>query len=108
MYAPGGAFGEMIWMTPAEFEDFNAYLGSRGVSVGKRGTDGELTLAEAAGSSAQGIQAAPPPSPSLRCAFHGTQTARENGKRGKPGQRKSLARPKPRFAARHGSRPGHR
>ncbi|MET8319385.1 LPXTG cell wall anchor domain-containing protein [Micromonospora sp. NPDC005189] len=45
-YAPGSQYGEIVWMTPAEFEDFDAYLDSEGVSAGKPGTDGKLTLAE--------------------------------------------------------------
>ncbi|WP_406074021.1 LPXTG cell wall anchor domain-containing protein [Micromonospora sp. NBC_01638] len=45
-YAPGSEYGEIIWMTPAEFEDFDAYLDSVGVSVGKPGTDGKLALAK--------------------------------------------------------------
>ncbi|MEV4654711.1 LPXTG cell wall anchor domain-containing protein [Micromonospora sp. NPDC049301] len=45
-YAPGSQYGEIIWMTPAEFEDFDAYLDSAGVSVGKPGTDGKLALTE--------------------------------------------------------------
>ena len=43
-YAPGSEFGETNWMTPAEFEDFDAYLDSAGVTVGKPGTDGKLSL----------------------------------------------------------------
>jgi len=51
--APGGAYGEMGWMTPAEFENFRTYLDSRGVSIGQPGTDGELTLSSTMGTLAQ-------------------------------------------------------
>jgi LPXTG-motif cell wall-anchored protein len=56
-YAPSQAAGETNWMTAAEFEDFAAYLASRGVDLGKPGNDGELTLAGVAGAKARGLQA---------------------------------------------------
>ncbi|MEU8419863.1 LPXTG cell wall anchor domain-containing protein [Micromonospora sp. NPDC048835] len=57
-YAPGSEYGEVSWMTPAEFEDFDAYLDSMGVSVGKPGTDGKLSLAKLPGKAgARGAQA---------------------------------------------------
>ncbi|BCL15013.1 LPXTG cell wall anchor domain-containing protein [Micromonospora sagamiensis] len=43
-YAPGRAYGEAIWMTRAEYEDFAAYLAEQGVSTGEPGTGGTLTL----------------------------------------------------------------
>ncbi|MFE9651728.1 LPXTG cell wall anchor domain-containing protein [Micromonospora sp. NPDC006431] len=46
-FAPGFKYGEIVWMTPAEFEDFQNYLGHYDVTIGKPGTDGELTLAQA-------------------------------------------------------------
>ncbi|MGC4886104.1 LPXTG cell wall anchor domain-containing protein [Micromonospora sp. DT227] len=60
--APGFKYGEVIWMTPNEFEDFESYLDNYDVTVGKPGTDGKLTLAEAGGkASARGFQADPRP-----------------------------------------------
>ena len=60
--APGNRYGEIIWMTPDEFEDFENYLGNYDVTIGKPGTDGKLTLAEAAGrAAARGFQADPRP-----------------------------------------------
>ncbi|MFR9777970.1 LPXTG cell wall anchor domain-containing protein [Micromonospora sp. MS34] len=56
-FAPGFKYGEIVWMTPAEFEDFQGYLEYRGVTIGKPGTDGELTLTEAGTTSARGFQA---------------------------------------------------
>ncbi|MDW5327790.1 LPXTG cell wall anchor domain-containing protein [Plantactinospora sp. KLBMP9567] len=56
--APGGAYGEIVWMTTAEFEDYVAYLADRGVTdLGKPGTDGELDLTQAGGVQARGQQA---------------------------------------------------
>jgi LPXTG-motif cell wall-anchored protein len=46
-YAPGREYGYHAWMTPAEFEDFAAYLHNMGVSIGKPGNGGALTLAKA-------------------------------------------------------------
>jgi hypothetical protein len=48
-YAPGGAYGEIGWLTADEFEDYTAYLDTHGVDIGKPGTDGELTLTEVGG-----------------------------------------------------------
>ncbi|MEV6814726.1 LPXTG cell wall anchor domain-containing protein [Micromonospora sp. NPDC051296] len=45
-FAPSFAYGEIGWMTPAEFEDFDAYLKNRGFTLGEPGTDGELKLTE--------------------------------------------------------------
>jgi hypothetical protein len=61
-YAPGGAYGEISWLTAAEFEDFTAYLATQGVDVGKPGTDGELTLTEVNALKAQAVQADTDPS----------------------------------------------
>ncbi|MEU4677359.1 LPXTG cell wall anchor domain-containing protein [Micromonospora sp. NPDC023737] len=47
-FAPGLKYGEIVWMTPAEFEDYQAYLDNEGATIGKPGTDGELTLTEIA------------------------------------------------------------
>ncbi|SCL38299.1 LPXTG-motif cell wall anchor domain-containing protein [Micromonospora pallida] len=44
-YAPGDVYTYTNWMTSAEYEDFAAYLESRGISPGKPGTGPELTLA---------------------------------------------------------------
>ncbi|MBX7269887.1 LPXTG cell wall anchor domain-containing protein [Micromonospora sp. Llam7] len=46
-FAPGYDHGEIQWLTPAEFEDLEAYLTSRGGTLGKPGTGGELLLDEA-------------------------------------------------------------
>ncbi|MFU8850891.1 LPXTG cell wall anchor domain-containing protein [Micromonospora sp. SL1-18] len=46
-FAPGFKAGEIQWMTPAEFEDFQVYLDHHGITIGEPGTDGELTLAKA-------------------------------------------------------------
>ncbi|MGW5082190.1 LPXTG cell wall anchor domain-containing protein [Micromonospora echinospora] len=60
--APGSKYGEIIWMTPNEFEDFEGYLDNYDVTIGEPGTDGKLTLAEAAGkATARGFQADPRP-----------------------------------------------
>ncbi|MEV1142598.1 LPXTG cell wall anchor domain-containing protein [Micromonospora sp. NPDC049799] len=59
-FAPGTEWGEIIWMTPAEFEDFEAYLGTLDITIGTPGTGDELNLAASAASariSAQGSQA---------------------------------------------------
>ncbi|NES14458.1 MULTISPECIES: LPXTG cell wall anchor domain-containing protein [Micromonospora] len=53
-YAPGSKYGELQWMTPAEFEDYQAYLDHRGVTIGEPGTDGELSLRD---SGTKGVQA---------------------------------------------------
>ncbi|MEU5788364.1 LPXTG cell wall anchor domain-containing protein [Micromonospora purpureochromogenes] len=46
-YAPGKEYGYHNWMTVAEFEDFAAYLDNLGISVGKPGNGGNLTLTRA-------------------------------------------------------------
>ncbi|MBQ0896685.1 LPXTG cell wall anchor domain-containing protein [Micromonospora sp. U56] len=46
-YAPGKEYGYHNWMTVAEFEDFAAYLDNLGISVGKPGNGGNLTLTKA-------------------------------------------------------------
>ncbi|GIJ33964.1 LPXTG cell wall anchor domain-containing protein [Micromonospora sediminimaris] len=46
-FAPGFDYGEILWLTPAEFEDYEAYVKSRGATIGKPGTGGELLLDEA-------------------------------------------------------------
>ncbi|WBB48182.1 LPXTG cell wall anchor domain-containing protein [Verrucosispora sp. WMMA2044] len=46
-FAPSRAYGEILWMTPAEFEDFEAYAKARGASFGEPGTGGKLGLDEA-------------------------------------------------------------
>ncbi|RKN46468.1 LPXTG cell wall anchor domain-containing protein [Micromonospora endolithica] len=59
-FAPGSEWGEIIWMTPAEFEDFEAYLNSNDITIGTPGTGGDLDLAVSAASarvSARGSQA---------------------------------------------------
>jgi LPXTG-motif cell wall-anchored protein len=58
-YAPGSQVGQLSWLTPAEFEDFTAYLDSRGISVGTPGTGGELSLKKVADAprAARGVQA---------------------------------------------------
>ncbi|MFI7609071.1 LPXTG cell wall anchor domain-containing protein [Micromonospora sp. NPDC049366] len=43
-YAPGREYGYHNWMTLSEFDDFVGYLSSMGVTIGKPGTDGPLTL----------------------------------------------------------------
>ncbi|MEU6203464.1 LPXTG cell wall anchor domain-containing protein [Micromonospora musae] len=53
-FAPGRKYGEIVWMTPAEFEDYQTYLDARGATIGEPGTDGELTLVEIAGDKAAG------------------------------------------------------
>ncbi|MGC4894443.1 LPXTG cell wall anchor domain-containing protein [Micromonospora sp. DT31] len=56
--APSYKYGQTLWMTPAEFEDYTNYLGNYDVTIGKPGTDGKLTLAEATGRvAARGAQA---------------------------------------------------
>ncbi|KAB1910762.1 LPXTG cell wall anchor domain-containing protein [Micromonospora sp. AMSO31t] len=60
--APGFKYGEIIWMTPDEFEDFQGYLEHYDATIGEPGTDGELTLAQAGGkATARGFQADPRP-----------------------------------------------
>ncbi|MFF5172502.1 LPXTG cell wall anchor domain-containing protein [Micromonospora sp. NPDC000089] len=54
-YAPGQDYGYHNWMTVAEFEDFTKFLDSLGISVGKPGDGGPLTLARK--SAARGVQA---------------------------------------------------
>ncbi|MGC1212232.1 MAG: LPXTG cell wall anchor domain-containing protein [Micromonospora sp.] len=57
-FAPGFKYGEIGWMTPAEFEDFKGYLDNYDVTIGEPGTDGELTLAQlGAQATTQGFQA---------------------------------------------------
>ncbi|MEQ4300743.1 LPXTG cell wall anchor domain-containing protein [Plantactinospora sp. B6F1] len=56
--APGGAYGEIRWMTITEYEDYLAELSrSGGVDLGRPGTDGELKLVQTGGARAQGRQA---------------------------------------------------
>ncbi|HEX8630901.1 MAG TPA: LPXTG cell wall anchor domain-containing protein [Catenuloplanes sp.] len=43
-YAPGGAYAEIIWMTPADFKDYRAYLGRMGLPIGAPGAGDTLTL----------------------------------------------------------------
>jgi hypothetical protein len=45
--APGFAYSEIIWLTPAELEDFHSYLQFRGIEVGTPGQGGVLTLSQA-------------------------------------------------------------
>jgi hypothetical protein len=45
--APGFAYGEIIWLTPAELEDFHSYLKHRGIDVGTPGQGDVLTLGQA-------------------------------------------------------------
>ncbi|GIJ22260.1 LPXTG cell wall anchor domain-containing protein [Micromonospora lutea] len=57
-FAPGYDHGEILWMTPAEFEDYTAYVKSRGATLGKPGTGGKLLLDEAGpGIAARSFQA---------------------------------------------------
>ncbi|MEV5691018.1 LPXTG cell wall anchor domain-containing protein [Micromonospora globbae] len=58
-FAPGLVYGEILWLTPAEFEDFAGYVKRQGMNFGEPGTDGELSLTEAGGDkvSTQGFQA---------------------------------------------------
>ncbi|MEO3775709.1 LPXTG cell wall anchor domain-containing protein [Micromonospora sp. B11E3] len=56
-FAPGFKYGDILWMTPAEFEDYEAYLDSRGITLGEPGTDGELSLTKVEALSAQSAQA---------------------------------------------------
>lgn len=46
-FAPGSHYGEILWLTPAEFEDYEAYVTRRGATFGKPGTGGRLWLDEA-------------------------------------------------------------
>ncbi|WFE37746.1 LPXTG cell wall anchor domain-containing protein [Micromonospora sp. WMMD998] len=57
-YAPSSKYGEIIWMTPAEFEDFQQDVGFNQATIGQPGTDGELVLTPVPGkATAQGFQA---------------------------------------------------
>ncbi|PWU50424.1 LPXTG cell wall anchor domain-containing protein [Micromonospora globispora] len=56
-YAPGNAWGSHMWLTPDEFDDFTAYLKSRGISVGEPGTDEALVLTKQPTMTAQSFQA---------------------------------------------------
>jgi LPXTG-motif cell wall-anchored protein len=57
-YAPSAKYGEIIWMTPAEFEDFQKDMDFYQETIGKPGTDGELALTQVPGkAAAQGFQA---------------------------------------------------
>ncbi|MCI4063581.1 LPXTG cell wall anchor domain-containing protein [Micromonospora sp. R77] len=61
-YAPGAKYGEIVWMTGSEFEDFQSYLGHHDVTIGKPGTDGTLALTAVPNkATAQGFQADPRP-----------------------------------------------
>lgn len=44
--APSRAVGDVVWMTPSEYQDFLAYLDKLGGSPGKPGTAGRLTLVQ--------------------------------------------------------------
>ncbi|MEV4540312.1 LPXTG cell wall anchor domain-containing protein [Micromonospora echinaurantiaca] len=55
-FAPGLKYGEMLWMTPAEFEDYQRYLDRRGFNLGEPGTDGKLRLTEQ-NKAVRGVQA---------------------------------------------------
>lgn len=46
-YAPGGEYGEILWLTPEELEDFMAYVAKFGIELGEKGTGGTLELTEA-------------------------------------------------------------
>jgi LPXTG-motif cell wall-anchored protein len=61
-YAPGAAYGENAVLTPAEFEDFTAYLRTSGGSVGAPGTEGKLTLSEVRAVAARKVQVDTDPS----------------------------------------------
>ncbi|MFK3982727.1 LPXTG cell wall anchor domain-containing protein [Micromonospora sp. NPDC050397] len=56
-YAPGSEYGDVSWLTAAEFEDFSEYLDINGFDVGKPGTGGELKLTEVVSANARGAQA---------------------------------------------------
>jgi LPXTG-motif cell wall-anchored protein len=56
-YAPGNEHGYHNWMTPAEFEDFTAFLEQVGYPTGKPGTDGPLTLTKKSTLKAGSVQA---------------------------------------------------
>ncbi|TCB93468.1 LPXTG cell wall anchor domain-containing protein [Micromonospora zingiberis] len=57
-FAPGYDHGEVVWMTPAEADDFAKYLKEWGVTAGEPGTAGELKLTGAEPRiSARGFQA---------------------------------------------------
>lgn len=45
-FAPSVVAGEARWVTPAEFQDYQAHLSDRGISLGRPGTGGTLTLTE--------------------------------------------------------------
>lgn len=60
-FAPGLKYGEILWMTPAEFEDYQRYLERRGVSLGAPGTGGKLRLTEQ-NKAVRGVQADTDPS----------------------------------------------
>ncbi|GAB3381635.1 hypothetical protein GCM10027452_35070 [Micromonospora halotolerans] len=57
-YAPSSKYGEIIWMTPAEFEDFQNDVDFNEETIGQPGADGELALTQVPGkATAQGFQA---------------------------------------------------
>ncbi|GAA3749230.1 LPXTG cell wall anchor domain-containing protein [Micromonospora maritima] len=56
-YAPSSKYGEIIWMTPAEFEDFQKDVDFYQETIGEPGTDGKLALVPAAKVTSQGFQA---------------------------------------------------
>ncbi|MGV9210575.1 LPXTG cell wall anchor domain-containing protein [Micromonospora sp. RB23] len=57
-YAPGHDYGYYNWMTPAEFEDFSAYLQAGGYPMGQPGKGSVLTLpAGPSKAAARGFQA---------------------------------------------------
>ncbi|GAA4566245.1 hypothetical protein GCM10023176_16010 [Micromonospora coerulea] len=60
-YAPGAQYGYHNWMTVDEFDDFTAYLDSRGISIGEPGTDEALVLTKQPAAQAQSFQADPNP-----------------------------------------------
>jgi hypothetical protein len=45
--APGFGYGEIIWLTPAELEDYHSYLKQRGIDVGAPGQGDVLRLDQA-------------------------------------------------------------
>ncbi|MFC0528408.1 LPXTG cell wall anchor domain-containing protein [Phytohabitans kaempferiae] len=56
-YAPGSQFGEVGWMTPAEYEDLRAYLDKFGIDAGQPGDGPKLELSQVVGAQARGRQA---------------------------------------------------
>jgi hypothetical protein len=53
--APGGAFGESQWLTPAERDDFTEYLDQFGYTLGTPGTGGTLKLTRTGQARAQAV-----------------------------------------------------